>query len=450
MVDKVRAVIEKYEMFPRGVPVVAAVSGGSDSMAMLHILNLIREEYGFTLCAAHVNHGLRGESADRDQRFVEEKCREAGVEVRVLRADVASLARERGEGLEECGRKTRYEFFNSIEKNAIIATAHNLDDAIETFIFNFTRGSALRGLRSIPAKRENVVRPLISCAKAEILDYCARNSIDYVTDETNADVAYSRNRIRFNVLPELYKINPSFELCAGRCMESLSEDEDFLSSLASEVVSEAEIGAGFKAEIISGSPAPLANRAIVKICEAKVGITPDRGAVKRIRDILGSAGAVQINGGITARVRKGVLDFPERLGAPEGFDLAAGVRRFGAALVEINIINAEEINSLQNVSKRGLEYFIDCDKIHGKAVVRSRKAGDKITLKNRGGAKTLKKLFNELAAPPEKRSLAVIVADDDGVLLVEGAGCDARAAIDEKTAKAAAIKIIRERDIYRI
>ena len=181
-------------MFRPDARVVAAVSGGSDSMAMLTALNMLKAEYGFTLCAAHVNHCLRGNDADSDEAFVCEKCREMGVELYVKKADVRRLAAEKGIGLEECGRQVRYEFFESLGDDVIIATAHNLSDKTETFLFNFSRGSALRGLCSIPAVRGNVVRPLIDCSKAEILEFCEKNGIEYVTDATNSDVDYSRNR----------------------------------------------------------------------------------------------------------------------------------------------------------------------------------------------------------------------------------------------------------------
>ena len=195
MIDKIRETIKKYNMIPDGATVVCAVSGGSDSMVLLNALNTLKNEYNFRLIAAHVNHGLRGESADRDENFVNGKCSEMGIEIRILRADVASLAKDSGTGLEECGRKVRYDFFNSLGENVIIATAHNLSDRVETFLFNFTRGSALRGLCSIPPVRDNIIRPLIDCSKEEILDFCQSYSIEYVTDETNSDVRYSRNRI---------------------------------------------------------------------------------------------------------------------------------------------------------------------------------------------------------------------------------------------------------------
>lgn len=430
-------------MLSKRSTVVAAVSGGSDSMALLAVLNSIKDEYEISLRAAHVNHCLRGENADRDESFVIRKCEEMGVPVSVLKVDVAAEAEKSGEGLEECGRRIRYDFFNSLGENAIIATAHNLSDRVETFLFNFARGSALRGLCSIPMQRDNIIRPLIECSKAEIIDFCEKNAIEYVTDETNSDVKYSRNRIRHNVVTELCKINPSFEQTANRCISSLNEDELFLSSLADALVEKARGDGCFDAAVLAFAPIPVKKRAVIKISEECIGVTPEQKFIEKICGLLESGGSMQINGGVTVRVRKGMLDFPaecEEVDATEAVNGAV----FGNARIETEIVNIKEINNLQNFSKQGLEYFLDYDKIHGRMFIRSREAGDKISLKARGCTKTLKKLFNELSIPPEKRNGIAVFADDGGVILAEGVGCDSRAAVTRNTENVMIIRIIRE------
>ncbi|MGN0572440.1 MAG: tRNA lysidine(34) synthetase TilS [Acutalibacteraceae bacterium] len=443
MIIKVRATVEKYGMLRKGAKVVAAVSGGSDSMAMLYILNLLKKEFGFELCAAHVNHGLRGESADRDERLVAEKCAELGVPLHVLKADVAALAAEKGIGVEECGRQVRYDFFNSIGSGITVATAHNLSDRVETFLFNFARGGALRGLCSVPAVRDNIIRPLIDCSKAEIVEFCNKNSIEYATDETNSDVHYSRNRIRHNVVTELEKINPSFQLCASRCIDSLNEDEAFLRSLSNNIIDESKKDGGYDASVIANAPAPVKKRALIGIIERESGITPENKFINSLCALLESSGNMQINGGITVRVRKGTLDFPPESEQPETAVFIDGKAVFGSAEIETEIININAINNLQNFSKQVLDYCLDCDKIVGKLTVRSRTAGDKITIASRGCTKSLKKLFNELSVPPEKRNSVAVLADDCGVVFVEGVGCDKRAAVTGATKRMAAVKIKR-------
>ena len=441
MIDKVKSRVK--DMIPEGATVVAAVSGGSDSMAMLSILNEIKDEFGFSLCAAHVNHCLRGEAADSDEKFVCDKCAEIGVKLYVKREDVAKLAAEQGIGLEECGRNVRYEFFNSLGDNIIIATAHNLSDRIETFFFNFARGSALRGLCSIPASRDNIVRPIIDCTKDEILEYCTSNGIEFVTDATNEDVVYTRNRIRHNIVKEFRNINPSFEASAGRCISAVNEDEAFLSSLAYETVEKAKCEGGYSASVLDLSAVPVKKRALINIIESCKDVTPEYKFIDKICALLKNGGSMQINGGVTVRVRRGVLDFPSVCEEIPETELCERLN-FGSALITADVINKEEINNLQNISKSVLEYYLDCDKIHGRAVVRSRSDGDFIALASRKCTKSLKKLFNELAIPPEKRNCVAVFSDDKGVFLVEGAGISRDVTVDKNTKKVMRIRIKRQ------
>ena len=440
MIDKIKATILNNNLIPYGSTVIVALSGGSDSMALLYALNVLKTDLGIELRAAHVNHCLRGNDADRDELFVTEKCREMNIPLNLLKVDVAKEAKKSGEGLEECGRRIRYAFFESLGKDAVIATAHNLSDRVETFLFNFARGSALRGLCSIPFSRDNIVRPLLNCSKSEILRFCNDNGIEYVTDESNSDIAYSRNRIRHNIVTEFLNLNSAFEQVADRCISSINEDEKFLSSLADEIVEKSETVSGFDASVINESPEALKKRAIVKICEKAVGITPEQKFLPFICDLIISGGSMQINGGVTVRVRKGILDFPEKaehINASELFDGAS----FGGKTINIKTVYINETNNLQNFLKQGLEYFLDCDKIHGRVFVRSREAGDKISLKSRNCTKTLKKLFNELEIPPEKRQSIAVLSDDDGVIAVEGVGCDSRVCVSCSTKKVLVLKI---------
>ena len=441
MINKVISTITKYNMIECGSAVVAAVSGGSDSMAMLHILNLIKDDLGFALRAVHVNHGIRGDEADSDQHFVESYCSQNGIPLEVLKADVIAESQKLGMGLEEAGRKIRYDFFAS-QGDVIIATAHNLTDRAETFLFNFARGSALRGLGSIPPVRDNYIRPLIDCSKAEIEEYCENNKIPYVTDKSNADVTYSRNRIRHNVLPELRCVNSGFENAAARCIDSLREDEKYLSACADELLMKAEINGGYDAAVLSSAPTVIKKRALIKIAEKLCGVTPESKFVDELCFILENGGSRQINGGETLRVRGGILEKPvciEEAIVP--VELTQGSFEIGEYYVNVFF----DTDCSQNVSNYNYKYIIDCDKINGKAFFRAREQGDKIRLKGRGCTKTLKKLFNELAIAPEKRDYVVILADECGVILVPGVGVESRVAVSSETENFAVITFVLNR-----
>lgn len=444
MIDKVIASIRKHNMIPCGATVVAAVSGGSDSMAMLHILNEIKSDYGFEIIAAHVNHCLRGEQADADEALVVSECQKIGVPVKTLRVNVAQKAKEQGIGFEECGRQIRYDFFSSLGDDIIIATAHNLNDRAETFLFNFARGTTLRGLCSIPSKRENIVRPLIDCTKEEINAFCIENGIPFAQDATNSDVHYARNRIRHNVVTELKKINPSFERSVSRCIDAILEDESFLSDMARQLVEKSETEEGYNSVMLAQAPASLRRRATVLITEKETGITPEYEAVTKMCGLLENGGSCMINGAVTVRVRKNTLDFPKD--SSQKYcrkNLEIGKMKFADTEIESFVEDVSETNYSQIISKQSTDYCLDYDKISGELTVRSREAGDKISLAKRGCSKTLKKLFNELSIPPEKRNEIIILADENGLLLAEGIGCDARVSVTKETKRVLYIKIVR-------
>ncbi len=445
MICKVKASIDKYNMLRRGGRVIVALSGGADSVALLYCLLALLDEYEIELVAAHVNHGLRGADAESDEAFVRSLCKKLGVPIYVLRADVSALAKERGIGLEECGRQVRYDYFRSIDPDATVATAHNLNDRVETVIFNLTRGSSLSGLCSIPAVRGNIIRPLIDCSRAEIEAFCARNSFSYVTDKTNGDVAYSRNRIRLNVIPELKKINPSLEQSVRRCVESLNDDNDLLDSLAKELVSSAKSDDGYNAKTLLTAHRALKNRAVAVIIKENVGISADNATVLAVSDLLETGGQIQISGGSFVRVRRGIIDFPI-FGADSDwqFDLNEGLNSCDACNIGLSIININETNCLQTHRNGVVKYSIDYDKVVGSLVVRNRREGDAVKLSGHPFTKNLRKMFNEKGIAPEKRNGIAVVCDGDGVVAVENFGVCDRCKVTDKTRKILCIEIRRD------
>lgn len=446
MIDKVAQTILKYDMILPKSRVIAAVSGGSDSMAMLFCLNNLKEKFDFSLEAAHVNHCLRGAASDADEKYVEGICKEWGIPFHLLRADVAALAKKNGTGTEEEGRRVRYDFFASLGEDAVIATAHNLNDREETFLFNFARGSALRGLCSIPAKRDNIIRPVIDCTKAEILAFCEQNSIKFVTDKTNEDTAYSRNRIRHNVISELKKINSGFDGCASRCIEALNEDEKFLSQLAAELLLKAEKDGKISAKVISSAPEPIKRRAIIKIVESQTGVTPEHGAIERISSVL-QGGACEINGGIRVRVRRGYIEFPcEADDASSPSEFENGRAECAGLVFTYEIINKSEKQNSEKINRNALEYFLDYDRIIGRLLVRCRQEGDKIKLFPSDCTKSLKKLFNEKAVAPEIRASLPMLADGEGVILIPKIGFASRVKLTAKTERVLKINVVNRKD----
>lgn len=223
--------VKKHNMINNGDRVLVALSGGSDSVALLHLLLEISQKYGFSIGAAHINHKLRA-TADRDMHFCEELCKSFNIPLEVRTIDIKKAAQEQGISEELCARNFRYSFFESLGYDKI-ATAHNKNDNAETILFNFMRGAGAGGLCGIPYVRGNVIRPLLDIKKTEITKFCKDNGFDFVTDETNFEEIYTRNKIRLSLIPEIEKtFNSNFVNTVTANSELLSNDTDFLDNFS--------------------------------------------------------------------------------------------------------------------------------------------------------------------------------------------------------------------------
>lgn len=239
MRDKVLNTINKYNLINDGDRVILGVSGGPDSIAMLNILNDIKNDknlhMNFDIIVAHVNHMIREEAID-DQRFVENFCKKIGVSFYAKSIDVQKIANNKKIGTEEAGRNARYEFFDEIleKENANkIAIAHNKNDKIETIIMNMLRGSGIAGLKGIePIKNNKYIRPLIECERFEIEEYCAKNGIEPRIDRTNFENVYTRNKVRNIVIPFIkQEFNPNIIQTMDRLSDLVKEEDEYLEKL---------------------------------------------------------------------------------------------------------------------------------------------------------------------------------------------------------------------------
>lgn len=445
MICKVKKAISKFLMLEDTEKVVVGFSGGADSVCLLHILNLLKDEHNFIIHAAHVNHCLRGEESERDERFVRDFCAEYGIELSVLRVDVSQKAKELSMSIEEYGRKVRYDFFQSLcNDKTKIATAHNLNDCEETFIFNFVRGASLNGLTSIPPVRDNIIRPIIECSRDEIELYCKENNLDFVTDSSNLSDDYTRNKIRHNIIPVLKDINPSFDKAALRCIDTLREDNDYLTARADKLFNDLKLSFGYDAEKIKQAERAVAKRVISAIIKEKCDELPEKRHIDLVINIL-DGGKVQLFDKETLVVRKGIMYFLSDVRKRHIINETVVFDADGTWTNKFVKLELTE-NNTQNVYKELLLSTFDYDKIIGNLVLRKRKQGDKINLPLRKVTKTLKKLFNELEISPEERENVLVLADDKSVVWVENVGVDARLAPTTDSKKL--VNIILTEDVY--
>jgi len=262
--QKVIEAIKKYNLIESGDTVIIGVSGGPDSICLLHILNSIKESLNFKIYVAHVNHMIRKE-AEEETNYVQEFCKNIGVECFTKNVDVLKMAEQEKKGTEEMGRDIRYEFFDDIMKKSNankIATAHNNNDKIETIIMNILRGSGLPGLKGIePIRDGKYIRPLINIERTEIEDYCKKNRLNPKYDKSNNENNYTRNKIRNIIMPYIKEeFNPNIMKTLNRLSTVATEEDEYLNQITKQTYEEiliaedlAPLTRGLSAKLTGGS-----------------------------------------------------------------------------------------------------------------------------------------------------------------------------------------------------
>lgn len=235
LLHNVQQLLSDHGYTPEADPMLCGLSGGADSIALVHVLQQLHYE----VIALHCNFQLRGEESERDEQFVRSFCAGHGIRLRVIRFDTRAEAALHGESIEMAARRLRYDWFQD-EKSRIdrenshpsaICVAHHADDNVETMLLNLIRGAGLHGLTGMRFQNERgILRPLLTTTRAEILDYLACNDQPFVNDSSNADAHYRRNKVRHELLPLLRTINPSIDRTLTETMAHLMEAETMLKS----------------------------------------------------------------------------------------------------------------------------------------------------------------------------------------------------------------------------
>ena len=244
MRDKLEAFARRHGLFDGVEQVVCALSGGPDSVCLVHLLKELQPVFGYTLSAAHYNHCLRGAESDGDEAFVRELCRKLDIPLAVGRGDVRTYAREQGLSTEEAARVLRYGFL--FGQAGYIATAHHGDDQVETVLLNLLRGTGLKGLCAMAPRQDRLLRPLLFAEKRQISTYLEENSISYFTDRTNFEDDALRNRLRHRVLPVLLEENPNLTAAVGRMTDLLRQENEFLAQATEQLLEQAACEGGWR------------------------------------------------------------------------------------------------------------------------------------------------------------------------------------------------------------
>jgi len=461
-IDKIKAVIKDNELIKEGERVVVGVSGGADSVCLLLVLKEIMPLECIT--AVHINHGIRGDEAARDEDFVLQLCKRQGIRLEIRRLDVPLFARENKISEEEAGRVLRYRVFEEIRllyKADKIAVAHNLNDVAETFLMNLSRGSGITGLTGIKLRSGVLIRPLIKTSRTEIEEIVTYLGEGFITDSTNNSLIYTRNRIRKRIIPELEEVNERAVSHINDACERLEKIEGYIIKEAANT---------YKSYVTKGKDIFISNE-ILTLDEVIIEEVLHKAlseAAGRARDI----GGVHISY-LLELFSKQVgreIDLPYQVRA---FREYKGIRLKGSAnksesgesiqmlpelllhtedVEGISTVASEEDNirltfedgSVKNLSQNSCIRWFDYDKIAENVMVRFKEEGDFLVISPEGDKKKLKKYFVDSKIPSDKRGGIPLVVSGNDVLWIIGYRTGEGARITKSTKKLLKMEIKRK------
>ena len=453
---KVRETIARYTMFAEGDRVLVAVSGGSDSVGLIHILHTIAGDFSLRLAVAHLNHCLRGEESDRDAGFVAALADKLNLTFFHDQKDVKAFQRRQRLSLEEAARRVRYDFFNEIAANHgfdKIALGHHSNDNAELILMNLLRGSGPLGLGGIAAVRDGrIVRPLIHLKHSEILAYVSEKNLAYVTDASNTDPSHRRNRIRHFLIPELEKsYNPAILGSLNRLGEILHAEDQWvdqaLEPVFADTISNHTSGNGVTVDLCAiNAMHPAAGRRVIRKALFRVKKDLRRISFSHVDAIIDlarkdrSGGCLDLPDGIRAirdeaaliikkedqKSAAGIVDYHYTIAA-EG---TTAVKEAGVAikLSEIDIVDVPDFKNAGNTRA-----FFDLDCLRFPLVVRNFRPGDRFSPLGLNGTQKLKEFFINNKVPTRQRKCCPLLLSGNSIIWVGGYRIDNRVKLGPKT-----------------
>ncbi|MBO4678220.1 MAG: tRNA lysidine(34) synthetase TilS [Lachnospiraceae bacterium] len=450
-------IVEKG-LITSGDGIVMGVSGGADSVALLLLMDYLREKYALSLYVVHVHHGLRKE-ADSEALYVENLCKERNIPFYLKKVDVKALSGELKIGTEEAGRKARYEAFFEVLKEVSadkIAVAHNCNDRAETMLFNLARGTGLKGLVSIPEKRDNIIRPLLFATRSEIEAFLNENDVKFCTDASNLTDDYARNRIRNNILPALEdSINGGATLHMFETAEQLSKLYEFaekssLKAFSEALISESATEISFdKNKFLTMDEylqSMLIKQAIDRLVPGNRDITHTH-----LYDVLSlcekdGTKTVNLPYNITAVSSYNTLSLTTQSGSGDEFSPVEIVPDGTPVKTSGYTVTAELLDYYEGFDYGKSEYTkcFDYGKIKDILWLRTRATGDVISVNVEGGTKKLNDFMIDVKIPAYERDRVPVVAAGNNVLWVVGYRMSEACKVTKETKRIIKITVLKE------
>lgn len=430
-------------LFP-GAGILLGLSGGADSVALLRILVRLREKYGLRLAAAHVHHGIRGAEAERDAAFCRALCGKFDIPMILCRPDVPAIAAEQHLSEEEAGRKVRYALFETIRREKRLdftAVAHHMEDQAETLLFRMIRGSSIRGLSGMKPVQGRVIRPLLTFSRQEIEDFLREEGQDFVTDSTNGDSRYARNRIRNRIFPEMEQINAGAVSHIAALAADLSEAQDLVEEnaavLEKQIISpdprgiRIEVAGLLQADMLTAGEVIL--RCLTRLSGHRKDLTREHISAVRNLAAAETGSCVSLPYGMKGEKIYGEILLTREAEKHDSADTDS----FPAGSLRMEILPR-----IPGVLPRGNPYtkVIDYAKIRNTLRLRYPLPGDRVAVG--GGHKKLSKFFTDEKIPARQRRTWPVVADGQDIVWVVGMRLSEAYYITEKTKQAAKLSCL--------
>ncbi len=432
--DKVLNTIRTYKLIEPKDKIVLGISGGPDSVTLLHILSRLKETMDIEIYAAHLNHQMRGIESQKDALYVSEICKEMNIVYFLKSIDVPTYCKENGLSIEEGARKLRYEMFDEIKektKSNKISIGHNLNDQAETILMRMMRGTGLQGLRGIEYHRnDGVIRPLLDIDRSDIEKYCEQHQLNPRIDHTNLESIYTRNKIRLELIPYMQdNFNPNLIESISRMSSNLRDDSDYIEDKAKIEFDNIAVFESDSVELDVEKYTRLHNA--IKVRVLRLGIKQVLGDTnfidqKHIDDIIELEKENKINKqinlprGLFVYRKQNTIILTTKEIVNEEIEFCYNIPNNGfvkikelGTVIETQTMTIDRYKSMK--SDKQSKGF-DLNKIKGGLTVSNRRQGDKIKLAM--GTKKLKSLFVDLKIPREERSKVPVIRDEEGILLV--------------------------------
>jgi tRNA(Ile)-lysidine synthase len=419
--------IERYDMIENGEGIVVGLSGGPDSICLLHSLYCLKDRYNIKLYSVHLNHMIRGEEALRDENFARDFSESYNIPFFCRRTDVLNYAKEKSLSSEEAGRLLRYELFEAVLRETgakKIALAHNMNDQAETMLMRFLRGSGITGMGGIKPVRDNkYIRPILSLSREEVESYCRENSLRPVIDSTNKETIYTRNRIRLEVIPYIKKhFNPNIIESLFKVSEILRDDDEYLNIISAKELSLIKSNNGISRTGFTGLHTAVKRRVLRALIQSIKGDLTGIES-KHIEECIafleesGTGKKISLPDNIECIIEYAYFKF-DRVKDMTDYEYAVNLpgitRAYKEYIITAKVFDSNDRNFLD---KQYVKYF-DYDKINNGIFFRNRRNGDYMYPKGMTGCKKLKDIFIDKKIPKDMRKEIPLITLGNEVLWI--------------------------------